>query len=333
MVSADLNWYRAFEPLASAGYRVVALDHRGHGRGLRTHAPFGLADCAADAAALVAELGAGPALAVGYSMGGPIALLMAHDHPEAVRGLVLGATALRWRDPHMRRGWRLMGLTRLALGLFPRGAWRAGLRRIGLPDSPATTWLAAELTRGSSVDLAEAGRELGRFDASPWIGSLAAPAAVIVTGEATPCRRTGSANWPGRYARPLGRSRARTSPCPRTRTSSTGRCSRRSRRWSPRAPSARPAPVATEHLLHPPVPAAVPERRPEPLQRRGRLDGQPRPLGRQYERVEESRGRQVRDREAAAHEVAVLSELRSSRSSAARVFSRPTFAPVSSPTR
>jgi pimeloyl-ACP methyl ester carboxylesterase len=191
VVSADLNWYRAFEPLASAGYRVVALDHRGHGRGLRTHAPFRLADCAADAAALVAQLGAGPALAVGYSMGGPIALLMARDHPEAVRGLVLGATALRWRDPHMRRGWRLLGLTRLALGLFPRGAWRAGLRRLGLPDSPATTWVAAELTRGSSVDLAEAGRELGRFDASPWIGSLAAPAAVIVTGEddAVPANR------------------------------------------------------------------------------------------------------------------------------------------------
>src|SRR5690348_11050534 len=32
--SADLNWYAQYGPLAAAGYRVIALDHRGHGRGL-----------------------------------------------------------------------------------------------------------------------------------------------------------------------------------------------------------------------------------------------------------------------------------------------------------
>jgi 3-oxoadipate enol-lactonase len=181
VVSADLNWFQAYEPLAAAGYRVVALDHRGHGRGLRTYTPFRLADCAADAAALVEHLGAGPAWAVGYSMGGPIAQLMARDHPATVRGLVLGATSGEWRSPRMRVTWSLMGLTRLALGLFPDSAWRAGLRRLGLPDSATTTWVAAELTRGSSVDLAEAGRELGRFDSRAWVGSLGVPAAVIVT--------------------------------------------------------------------------------------------------------------------------------------------------------
>jgi len=181
VVSADLNWHLSYEPLAAAGYRVVALDHRGHGRGLRTPVPFRLADCAADAAALVERLDAGPAWAVGYSMGGPIAQLMARDHPHTVRGLVLGATSIAWRDPRMRATWRLMGAVRLVLGLFPQGAWRAGLRRLGMPDSPTTTWVAAELTRGSSIDLAEAGRELGRFDSRAWIGSLEIPAAVIVT--------------------------------------------------------------------------------------------------------------------------------------------------------
>ena len=36
MFSADLNWYRTYAPLAEAGYRVLAVDHRGHGRGLRS---------------------------------------------------------------------------------------------------------------------------------------------------------------------------------------------------------------------------------------------------------------------------------------------------------
>ena len=37
--------------------------------------------------------------------------------------------------------------------------------------------------RGSSRDVAEAGRELGRFDARPWLGEIAQPAAVVVTRE------------------------------------------------------------------------------------------------------------------------------------------------------
>ena len=57
-------------------FRVIAMDHRGHGRGIRTFAPFRLADCADDAAGLLSELGIKKVIPVGYSMGGPIALLM-----------------------------------------------------------------------------------------------------------------------------------------------------------------------------------------------------------------------------------------------------------------
>jgi 3-oxoadipate enol-lactonase len=53
MFSADTNWFTVYGPLQAAGYRVIALDHRGHGRGLRTPDEFRLVDCAADAAALL----------------------------------------------------------------------------------------------------------------------------------------------------------------------------------------------------------------------------------------------------------------------------------------
>jgi 3-oxoadipate enol-lactonase len=180
MVSADLNWITAYDALAAAGYRVLALDHRGHGRGLRTPEPFRLADCAGDAAAILRHEGIEGATAVGYSMGGPIACLLARDHPDVVAGIVLCATAPDWVEPRMKRGWRLMGLLRLELGLFPNAAWRAGLRAIGLPDESGTTWAAAELSRGSARDLAEAGRELGRYDGRAFLGSLRLPRAVIV---------------------------------------------------------------------------------------------------------------------------------------------------------
>jgi 3-oxoadipate enol-lactonase len=181
MFPSDLNWFRVYKPLADAGYRVLALDARGHGRGLRADEPFTLEGCASDAAALVRELGCGPVIAVGYSMGGPVASLMARDHPDTVAALVLCATSREWQDPRMKLLWNGMGVLRLLLGAFPHQSWRWGLRRAGFPDSPITSWVAAELSRGSARDIAEAGRELGRFDSRTWIKQLHLPSAVVVT--------------------------------------------------------------------------------------------------------------------------------------------------------
>ena len=83
--------------LAAAGYRVLAVDHRGRGRGLRSPERFRLAACAEDAAAVLATETVERVVAVGYSMGGPIACLLARDHPRLVGGLVLCAAAPDWQ--------------------------------------------------------------------------------------------------------------------------------------------------------------------------------------------------------------------------------------------
>jgi pimeloyl-ACP methyl ester carboxylesterase len=180
MFPSDLNWAQTYGPLQRAGYRVLAMDLRGHGRGLRASTPFRLADCADDAAGVLRALRTGPALVVGYSMGGPVTQLLARRHPEVVAGMVLCATALDWSDPRMKAFWRAMGGLRVLLGAFPQGAWKAGMRLAGAP-SRGSSWVSGELSRGSARDLAEAGRELGRFDSSGWAGSLTPPAAVLVT--------------------------------------------------------------------------------------------------------------------------------------------------------
>lgn len=185
MASADLNWSRAYGALEQAGYRVLAIDHRGHGRGMRPLTPFRLTDCAADAAAALRELGVAPATVVGYSMGGAIAQLVARDHADVVGGLVLSGTAMEWKDPRTRNLWRTMTGLGLVLSVAPRAAWRWGFKRVGIRDSPASSWLASELTRHSAVDIAEAGRELGRFDSRPWIGTLEMPSAVLITAKDT----------------------------------------------------------------------------------------------------------------------------------------------------
>jgi 3-oxoadipate enol-lactonase len=181
MASADLNWCGAYDDLAASGYRLLAIDHRGHGRGLRALADFRLADCAGDAAAVLRELGATPAIVVGYSMGGAIAQLMARDAPDVVAGVVLSGTAQHWQDRRTRRAFKALGLLGLMLSVAPRATWSFGFRRVGLPDSPDAAWGLSELMRHSARDIAEAGRELGRFDSRPWLRPLPVPAAVVLT--------------------------------------------------------------------------------------------------------------------------------------------------------
>ena len=90
-VTGALNWFRTFEPL-SKKFNVVTLDHRGHGRGIRSQERFRLEDVADDVAALAELLGLDSAIVAGYSMGGTVAQLAARRHPDLVSGLVLSAT-------------------------------------------------------------------------------------------------------------------------------------------------------------------------------------------------------------------------------------------------
>jgi pimeloyl-ACP methyl ester carboxylesterase len=82
-------WDWVAPQLAEGGYRVLALDWRGHGdsacvgQGGYYHFP----DYAADLAFLVRELGGSAAL-VGHSMGGGAAVLYAGTEPERVTALV-----------------------------------------------------------------------------------------------------------------------------------------------------------------------------------------------------------------------------------------------------
>ena len=185
MASADLNWFRLFEPLGGL-HPVVAPDLRGHGRGLRSPDRFRLEDCADDVAALLRELGIGRAIVVGYSMGGPVAMLVWRRHPELVSGLVLAATAMRWNLTRRERiFWGLLGLAGVLL------RWPTGrivlLRAIGgLEEVPADLltyrhWADGEFRRGDPMEMVEAGRALGRFDARSFAGSVDVPTAVIVT--------------------------------------------------------------------------------------------------------------------------------------------------------
>jgi 3-oxoadipate enol-lactonase len=181
MFGADLNWFTCYAPLREAGYRVIAVDHRGHGRGIRSLAPFRLADCADDCAGLLRVLDPGPVTVVGYSMGGAVTQLLARRHPELVHSMALCATTDQWRDDRrMRLTWKTMSLLGFALTHNTRRFWVGVLRRFGLrAGDPVTDWIITELERSDPKAIAEAGREMARYDSRPWLRMIRVPAAVI----------------------------------------------------------------------------------------------------------------------------------------------------------
>jgi 3-oxoadipate enol-lactonase len=183
--TGGLNWFAAFGPLGER-FRVVAIDHRGHGRGLRSPAPFSLDDCADDVVAVADQLGIGTFIPVGYSMGGPIAQLVWRRHPERVDGLVLCATSRDFRGRwHERVQFAGLGLVVTGLRLAPLPAMERLAEQLPeeLADVASRRWALDEL-RGHDVrNVLEAAEALGRFSSRDWIGDIDVPVSVVVTSQ------------------------------------------------------------------------------------------------------------------------------------------------------
>lgn len=183
-VDADLNWFACYAGLAQR-YHVLAIDHRGHGRGIR--APrFRLADCADDVAALCDVLDIERVVPVGYSMGGPIAQLLWHRHPDRVSGLVLCATAARFAQGAVRQmatalAPAMAGVARFTSRALPYNPIVRQLVASRMADPGVRQWVWGRERRTDPAAVLQAAAALSRFSSRGWLGTISVPTAVVVT--------------------------------------------------------------------------------------------------------------------------------------------------------
>lgn len=118
---ASSNLLELWGPLADEFtplHRVIAFDRAGMGYSMRPRRKAEtLAYQAACAAHVLRETGDGPAIVVGHSLGGGVALRLALDHPKLVSGLVLIAPACN-PYPHKPAWWARLSATPIIGDLF-----------------------------------------------------------------------------------------------------------------------------------------------------------------------------------------------------------------------
>ncbi len=102
-----LGWYDAF---SRRGYRVLALDLRGHGRSDKPHdaAAYHLETLASDVLALLDDAEVSRAELMGYSLGARLAIRAALIAPERVHHLILGGVGERLISPEDDRAGMTM---------------------------------------------------------------------------------------------------------------------------------------------------------------------------------------------------------------------------------
>ncbi|MER7754583.1 alpha/beta hydrolase [Kitasatospora sp. NPDC097643] len=184
-------------------FPVAAVDLPGHG--VRRGEPWSLTAACAVVAEAVDGLGRGPALVVGHSLGGFVALEFALREPERLRGLVLAGASVDTKGP-----WALP--YRAVASLVPRipaarlARWNDRLlRRLYPPQVVAET-----IRTGYGFEALPAAwaSVLGRFDAGA-LRRVAAPV-LILNGEKDTAFRSGERAYAA--AHPDGRARIELIP-------------------------------------------------------------------------------------------------------------------------
>lgn len=187
-ITSDFNFCHLLSPVAAA-HGVIAMDLRGHGRGLPVPAGqrFTISQCADDVISVLDAVDVPKVVACGYSLGGPVALDLADRYPDRVAALVLQATALTFDSSADRKLQMLLRAVR-PLAMQSRGIGKSAplhyFRRFRARN-PQTAdwwpWLRNELRLCDPLVLVDAFLDECAFTFAPSATTFDVPTAVVVT--------------------------------------------------------------------------------------------------------------------------------------------------------
>ena len=166
-------WVPQLEAL-SEEFRVIALDHPGHGA-LREQ-PFQLQAAVQAVMESLRHQTPDRALMVGLSLGGYVAMACAHDHPQQIAGLVLSGCCIDYRGALGILSWLDSSLVTTLFAEDRLSRMQAKALRSRFPEA----LVAPQLEAGFSWKVApRAYRELASHDFPAMLRSFAGPALVL----------------------------------------------------------------------------------------------------------------------------------------------------------
>ncbi len=98
-LASGIEHKRIFIRQAAKRFQVIAPDLRGAGLSDKPKGPYTIAQMANDVYEFTRKLSLNKFCAMGFSMGGFIAMTLALDHPELIDKLILTSTAPAWKRP------------------------------------------------------------------------------------------------------------------------------------------------------------------------------------------------------------------------------------------
>jgi pimeloyl-ACP methyl ester carboxylesterase len=170
ITSSSMSWPLLAQELDQP---LFAPDLRGRGRSNRLPGPYGMGTHAEDCAATIRAAADEPVVVVGHSMGGFVATVLAAQHPDLVRALVLVDGGLPF--PAAEEGATLAGLQPIKqrlLASYTREEYRDWFRNhpafardwtpeveayadYDLPDDPGRPSVVPDVVEDDQVDMVE----------------------------------------------------------------------------------------------------------------------------------------------------------------------------------
>lgn len=170
-------WLPQLDALSDA-FRVIAVDHRGHGQSPVIEGPASIADLAGDVQETIGKLGVEAYGVVGLSLGGAVAQYLAANDPKVTSAALL-CTAPKFGTPESwhERARTVRADSTAALADAVVGRW---FSEGWIADHPASTAFYRDMIANTPAEgYAACSEALADWDFADQLGSITVPVLVL----------------------------------------------------------------------------------------------------------------------------------------------------------